>query len=154
MSISLSSLTPREAISDTLYRCLLGLDTNDLPMFKSAWLAEDPDVSIAVGDTVTLGFDNITEAVFKRIGALDTTHFTTNIRIDLKDGSDKASLTSYTLAQHYRPGEGHNPEGQQLLTGGLYYVDLEKDKGDGLWKVKKWTIKFIWSEGDMSIVGR
>ncbi|CRG88989.1 hypothetical protein PISL3812_06024 [Talaromyces islandicus] len=154
MSVSLSSLTTREAIADALYRCLLGLDTGDFAMFKSAWLAEDPDTSFVIGDTTTVGFDNIAESLYKRIAALDTTHFTTNIRIDLKDGSDEASLTSYSLAQHYRAGEGLKREGQQLLTGGIYYVDLKEDKGDGLWKVKKWTLKFLWSEGDMSIVGR
>lgn len=123
-------------------------------MFKSAWLAEDPDISIIVGDTTTVGLEDITEHVFERIGVLDTTHLATNIRIDLKDGSDKASLTSYTLAQHYRPGEGFKREAQQLMTGGTYYLDLGKDKADGLWKVKKWIINFLWSEGDMSIVGR
>lgn len=145
---------PREAIADALYRGLLGIDTKDFSMFKSAWLAEDPDISIIVGDTTTVGLEKITEHVFERIGALDTTHLATNVRIDLKDGSDKASLTSYTLAQHYQPGEGLKREAQQLMTGGIYYVDLEKDKADGMWKVKKWTIKFLWSEGDMAIVGR
>ena len=38
--ITLPSLTPREAVADALYRCLEGLDTNDLTMFKSAWVDE------------------------------------------------------------------------------------------------------------------
>jgi molybdopterin synthase catalytic subunit len=39
------------------------------------------------------------------------------------------------------------------MSGGEYFVDLVKER-DGLWKIKKWTMKVIWSQGDRSIIQR
>src|SRR4051794_14034791 len=37
----LSSLTPREAITDALLRCFIGIDHNDAAIFDSAFVGED-----------------------------------------------------------------------------------------------------------------
>jgi len=46
--LTLVSLTPREAISDALYRAVIGFDRNDMTMFDSAFA--DEDVSLEVRD--------------------------------------------------------------------------------------------------------
>jgi len=149
--ISLLSLSTREAVADALYRGVLGLDTNDLAMWKSAWLEHDSSMDLY--GRIMQG-DELIENLFKSIGPLETTHTISNIRVNVKEGEDTAGMTASAVAQHYRPGEGVNPDTKGFLTGGLYFIDLVKDKSDGLWKMRKWTLKLVWVEGDASIVGR
>ncbi|KAH8705801.1 hypothetical protein BGW36DRAFT_368191 [Talaromyces proteolyticus] len=153
-TIALESLTLREAITDALYRCIVGLDTADFALFKSAWLVDDPETAFVLLDTSLIGFDNINEHMYKKIAPLQTTHTTSNIRIDVKDGAKEATATSHFIAQHFREGEGLDPTTKHLLTGGVYFVDFVKDDADGLWKVKKWDVRVSWLEGDAAIVGR
>lgn len=35
-----------------------------------------------------------------------------------------------------------------------YFVDLEKDESDELWKIAKWAMKIIWTQGDASVMAR
>lgn len=149
--IALTSLTPREAITDALYRAVIGLDANDLALFESAWV-QGKDACFDLNGTIFDGMEAICDNVFTLIGPLDTTHTISNVRVDVKEGADAAFMTAYALAQHYRVGEGNDPASKRLLSGSIYFIDLTKDSSDGLWKVKKWTMKIIWVEGDMSIV--
>ena len=77
-----------------------------------------------------------------------------NVRVDVKDGADTASLTAYALAQHCPPGKGKEPDASKYLAGGEYCIDLIKDEADGLWKIKKWVLNVIWSQGDASVMQR
>lgn len=147
----LTSLTAREAIADALYRCVYGLDTNNIELFESAW-AKSPDVCLDMNGTVHSGMDSIRDKVFNPIGPLDTTHTISNMRVDVQDGAKAAKMTAYALAQHFRAGEGLDLTSKHLMSGGIYSIDLTHDSHDGLWKVVKWAIKFVWLEGDMSIV--
>lgn len=149
--INLTTLPPREAIVDALYRAIIGLDTNNYALFESAWI-DRQDVVFEMDGNAMNGLDVIEENIFKNIGPLDTTHFLTNIRIEAKDGADSATVTTYALAQHYKAGEGKVPDTKRLLSGSMYSVDVVKDKGTDLWKIKTWNMKIVWTEGDMSIV--
>jgi hypothetical protein len=84
---------------------------------------------------------------------MDTMHMISNVRVDVKDGASTASLTAYGQAQHCLPGKGRDPNSPKFMSGGEYFVDLVKER-DGLWKIKKWTMKVIWSQGDRSIIQR
>ncbi|KAL9085259.1 MAG: hypothetical protein Q9165_007693 [Trypethelium subeluteriae] len=148
--VLISSPSTKDAIVDALYRCVIGLDANDRPLFESAWVKSEAIFDMD-GDVMD-GMDAINTKIFDHIGPLDTQHMISNIRVDHKDGADQAYVTAYSLAQHYRAGEGKDPETKRLLSGSSYYVDVIKDGSDGLWKIKRWTMKFIWVEGDMSIV--
>ena len=157
---SLPSLTPREAIADAVYRALLGFDRNDWEIFTSALVADD-NVTLELrgagpsGESMIFtGRDQIRATLFTHIGQLDTTHMTSNMRINVAEGADTASLTCYGLAQHCPPGKGKQPDGPRFLTGGEYSVDLVRDEKDGLWKIRKFANDLIWGEGDASIVGR
>jgi hypothetical protein len=151
----LSSLTPREAIADTLYRAVLGFDRNDMAMFDSAFAGEEVSFELK-GDPSRNANDltTIKNYVLARVGLMDTTHSISNIRIDVKDGADTAYLTAYALAQHCPPGRGKEPNGPKLLVGGEYLIDLVKDEKDGQWKIKKWVLDVIWREGDRSVMER
>ncbi|KAH8683804.1 hypothetical protein BGZ61DRAFT_357332 [Ilyonectria robusta] len=146
-------LSDREAIPDALYRSIVGLDSSDETIFKSAWHKDA--VFVFDGIATVEGLDAILQNTFQVIGAgLDTTHMVSNVRVDVKEGADTATMTSHALAQHYRKGDGRNPTAPRFLTGNMYWVDLAKDESDGgIWKIKKLEIKVIWSEGDGAIVG-
>jgi hypothetical protein len=147
------SLSDREAIPDALYRSIFGLDSNDKTIFESAW-HQDAEF-IFDGTPPIQGLAAILDTTFQYIGVgLDTTHMVSNVRIDLKDGADTAKMTAHALAQHYRKDEGLKPGATRFLTGNMYWVDLIKDKSDGLWKMTKFDMKVIWSEGDASIIGQ
>jgi hypothetical protein len=91
--------------------------------------------------------------LLKPLFCRDTMHMVSNVRVDLKDGGSTASLTAYAQAQHCPPGRGREPDSPKFMTGGEYFVDLVKES-DGLWKIKKWTMKAIWYQGDRSIIHR
>ncbi|UPK97366.1 hypothetical protein LCI18_008301 [Fusarium solani-melongenae] len=134
------SLSDREAIPDALYRSILGLDSNDKTIFESAW-HQDAEF-IFDGTPPVQGLAAILATTFQYVGAgLDTTHMVSNVRIDLKDGADTAKMTAHALAQHYRKDEGRKPEAPRFLTGNMYWIDLIKDKSDGLWKMTKFDLR-------------
>ncbi|EED13338.1 conserved hypothetical protein [Talaromyces stipitatus ATCC 10500] len=140
MSMSLpAALTPvlsgREAIIDALYRCV------------SAFA---DDAVFDLNGTIMDGIDAINAQCFASISKMDTTHYLTNIRINILDGS-KAEVTCTALAQHYHGGEGMKAGAIPLLAGSFYWVDLVRDAGDGLWKVKKWKLKTSWGQGDWGV---
>ena len=150
---SLTSLTPREAIADALYRSLIGFDRHDIPIFESSFAGEDVSFEIHDGETrVINGLSTIRDGLLAGIGPLATTHTMSNIRIDVKDGADTASLTCTALAQHCPPGRGKELDGPKFLVGGEYRLNLIRDEIDGLWKIKKWVLDITWKEGDASIL--
>lgn len=144
----LPNLSPNEAIIDALYRAVLGLDTNNSELFNSAFFE---DASFSVNGETLQGRASLNDGMFARIAPLNTTHFITNVRVNAHDGGSKASLTASSLAQHFRPGEGYQGE-QNRLTGALYYLELEKDEGDGLWKSKNFKMQTAWAQGERLIV--
>ncbi|KAH8912744.1 hypothetical protein BR93DRAFT_922707 [Coniochaeta sp. PMI_546] len=147
------ALPDREAIPDALYRSIIGLDTNDQNIFESAW---HKDATFVYDEfPPAQGLDAILGSTFQYVGAgLDTTHFVSNVRVDVKDGADTATMTAHALAQHYRKDEGRNPKAPRYMTGNMYLIDLAKDNTEGLWKMTRLEIKVIWREGDASIVGQ
>ncbi|EAW17020.1 nuclear transport factor 2 family protein [Aspergillus fischeri NRRL 181] len=149
----LPKLTPalgdREAISDAMYRCLWGFDTADAALFASSFAA---DCVFDLNGNVMHGLEEIKAKCFDPIAKLDTTHFLTNVRVNYVEGESNAVGTSCGLAQHYAPGQGLQDGSKSLLVGSLYWYEFIKDESDGLWKIKHWRIKSVWSEGDWSIL--
>jgi ketosteroid isomerase-like protein len=147
----LSGLTTREAIIDALYRAMIGFDKYDVSMFNSAF-AEDVVVEPRSRLIPTInGLPDLRSALLDRVGPMDSTHAITNVRVDVKDGADTASLTAYVMAQHCPPGTGTEHDGPKYLGGGEYGMELVRME-DGLWKIKKWTPQQLWGQGDASIV--
>lgn len=146
----LTSLTEREAITDALYRAVLGFDLNDTAIFKSAWIGED--VTFVFNEEVVQGLETIRTRFLVPVGPMDTTHTISNVRVDLKEGASTAKVNAYALAQHCPPGKGLDPNGPKFLASAIYAVDVVKDKSDGVWKIGKWAMKIIWTQGDTSIM--
>ncbi|CAK96479.1 hypothetical protein CBS63078_8472 [Aspergillus niger] len=144
-------LQTRDDIIDALYRAVLGFDTTDTRLFDSALF---PDSTFDLFGNVMKGLPAIHTECFDKISKLDTTHFLSNIRVSMVEGDpNKAKVTASTLAQHYRPGEGNVDDTSRLLGGAFYYCDVERDvAGDGLWKLRNWVIKLIWTEGDKGVM--
>jgi hypothetical protein len=148
----LSSLVEREAITEVIYRALIACDRYDTATFNTAWAGED--VVFEIHDDEKRVLPNLTlirTHILDKVGPMDTTHNLSLVRVDVKDGADTASLTATSLAQHCPPGKGRDPEGPKYTVGGQYSVDLIKDEA-GEWKVKKWVLNVIWSQGDPSVM--
>lgn len=141
-------LTGRDAVTDAVYRALLGCDTNNRSLFESA-ITENGE--FIFDENSIQGHENIVSKVFERVAALDTTHSLTNIRVNIHGA--KAVLTATALAQHFRGGTGTDPKSEQWLVGGFYLVDLVKEDADvELWKIETWRIQRIWANGAHSVI--
>ena len=149
-SDTLSALSPREAVADALHRCILGLDSNDRDLFESACL-KDESATFVVGPNTIQGWRAISESM-SRVFYLVTTHFITNIRVELKDVAKTAFMTAHAIAYHVRPEDAFRPEDTSYTAGNLYFIDLVKDNTDGLWKIKKWEIRTQWTSGNKAVL--
>jgi len=147
--VTLTALSPREAILDALHRSILGVDTNDWDLLESGCLKSD--MTFIAGEATIEGWTSVRE-FFTKIFNLVTTHYTSNIRIELQDGADTASMTAHALAYHVRPADAFKEEDTSYTVSCVYYMDLVKDSDDGLWKVKKWEIKNQWTTGDKAVI--
>jgi len=150
---TLTSLTPREAVTDAIHRLLRGIDHNDISIFNAAFAGEDVILQLNGDHAKTLnGISEIDTHVFNPIGPMDSTHMVSNVRVDLEDGADTASLTCFVLAQHCAPGKGREPDSPKFLVGAEYSVDLVLSKGEGLWKINKFVLDVVWNQGDPSVM--
>ncbi|KAH7381390.1 hypothetical protein DE146DRAFT_773161 [Phaeosphaeria sp. MPI-PUGE-AT-0046c] len=89
---------------------------------------------------------------FQRVFSLVTTHITSNIRVELKDGANTAFMTAHAIAYHVLPEDALKLEDTSYTASCLYYIELLRDKKDDLWKMKHWELKVLWSTGDRAVV--
>jgi SnoaL-like protein len=101
---------------------------------------KDESATLVAGPNTIQGWSAISEFM-SRVFLLVTTHFITNIRVELKDVANTASMTAHAVAYHVRPDDAFKPEDTSYTAGCLYFIDPVKDNADGLWKIKKWEIK-------------
>jgi hypothetical protein len=145
---TLTALTPREAVADALYRAVLGIDSNNRELFESACL-KDESMTFSAGQFNLKGWSQISD-LFVTLSKVVTTHITSNIRVEVKD--DTASMTASAVAYHVKEDEAFKPEDTSYTAYNLYDIDLVKDDDDGLWKIKRWEIKALWTTGHASVV--
>lgn len=143
-------LSGREAVADALYRCIWGIDTNDLEMYRSAFTA---GCKMTLNDVPL----EVVSGCYENLAKLDTTHGVTNMRISLGEEGSTASMTATVTANHYRRGEGLREDGDvpSLLVGALYRIELERDgtnDGGRVWKIKEFHIKSVWREGTLKVI--
>lgn len=139
----------RDGVADAIYRCVAGLDTADLALFQSALTR---DAVFELNGSTMMGREAIVSDCYDRISKLDTTHFITNLRVNILDGGSKAEATCAALSQHFGTGKGMEPAAARLLAGGLYWMELVLDDADRLWKMKSWKFKSTWAEGDWTVM--
>jgi hypothetical protein len=148
--VTLTSLTPREAVADALHRCLLGIDSNDKALFESGCLTNET-MTVIAGPMTIDGWTAINK-FFARVFALVTTHITSNIRVELEDGADTASMTAHALSYHVRQEDALKTEDTSYTASSLYCIDLVRDGKDGMWRIKKWNIRIQWTTGDIKVL--
>ena len=147
---TLTGLTPREAVADAIHRCVLGLDSNDKDLFESACV-KDESMSVSAGPVSLNGWETI-NGYFQRVFACVTTHIISNIRVELEEGAETASMTAHAMSYHLKEETAFQPEDTSYRAASLYDIDLVKDGNDGLWKIKKWDIKVLWTTGDIAVL--
>lgn len=148
--INLTGLSTREAVADAFYRIMLAFDENDSELLHSGMAS---NIVLNINGKEVAGFEDVKKHSFDTVGPMDTTHFITNIRIDVEnDSATTASMSANTLAQHYPRKMGTSDSTRRLLGGSKHNLRLVKDKSDGLWKVEKWMMKTVWHEGDFSVM--
>lgn len=144
-------LTGRDAVADALHRFMMGMDTNDLAMFDSAFTA---DTRWDLNGKILEGLDTVHDRCYNfNISKLDTTHFVTSTRINIAESGKDANLSTLYQAQHYRGGRGTVPSSTLFETGGLYFMDLVFEEAVGLWKIKTFKMRAQWIEGDRAVMG-
>ncbi|MCJ1312306.1 hypothetical protein MMC25_005980 [Agyrium rufum] len=152
--VTLTALNPREAVADALQRCVLGIDSNNQELFESGCLKNE-NMTVVLGPNTVEGWPAIKD-FFQRLFTLVTTHVISNIRVELNDdggsGADTASMTAHALAYHIRPDDALKPEDTSYTASALYDIDLVKDGKDGLWKIKRWELKVLWTTGDRAVL--
>ncbi|KFY04593.1 hypothetical protein V491_09301 [Pseudogymnoascus sp. VKM F-3775] len=146
----LPGLTPREAIADALHRSVVGIDSNNREILESGLLKNEEIVVIA-GPVTVQGWPAVSE-FFDTVFKLTTTHVTSNIRIEVEDGADTASMTAHAISYHVKPEDALKEEDTSYTAACLYDIDLVKDGNDGLWKIKKWILKILWTTGDKAVL--
>lgn len=149
---SLHGLTTREAIIDSLYRILRGLDRNEIDLFYSA-VTDDIEVQV-IGDAnlSTTGLSSVKAKIFDLVAPMDSSHVISNVRVDVQEGASNATLQCYCSAQHCPPGRGQEPDGPKFLGTVDYTLELVLDQASGLWKIQKWVLDRLWLQGDPSVM--
>ena len=142
----LPGLTDREAIADTLYRAILAFDHADESLLLSAMI---DDVEVETMGQSLKGIPQLKAAVFDRVSKLDTTHFISNVRV-IVETPTTAKTTCSALAQHVRPGKGHEVGPHRYMSGCLYACDVCK-VGE-LWKITKWSANMVWTDGHQEVM--
>ncbi|KAI1357758.1 hypothetical protein F5Y08DRAFT_323473 [Xylaria arbuscula] len=141
----LAGLSDREAIADALYRVVLAFDHADEELLRSAIT---DDISAEVPGSSSKGVAELKAVVFDRVSKLDTTHFLSNVRVNIQSAS-MAQASCSVMAQHVRPGKGFEAD-SKFTGGGMYLCEMVKI-GD-LWKISNWKANIIWVEGDPSVM--
>ena len=107
------ALTEREAIADALYRAVLAFDHADEALLLSA---VTEDISAEMSGSSAKGVAELKAAFFDRVSKLDTTHFLSNMRINIESATT-ATVTCSAMAQHLRPGTGFDTSSSKLTSG-------------------------------------
>ena len=128
---NLTGLSTREAVADALHRCVLGMDSNNRPLFESACLKGE-DMVVMAGSIPLNGWAAI-DAMMDRVFAIITTHTVSNIRVEVEgDDADTAQITAHATSYHVREEDATKPEDTSYTASSLYDIELVKVEG-GLW---------------------
>ena len=83
---------------------------------------------------------------------MDTSHHVSNIRAKLDEHEKEAEVTCYVIAEHYKAGEGQDPQKSMCLSvAARYRADVIQDEKAGLWKIKRVELVTLWSAGDLGV---
>lgn len=153
-------LTAREAAIDAIHRFTQALDDNDTILLRSCItsdaMVDRSGLSAVIGQELppTPGIELIEKFVLGTVGPLDTSHQVSNIRVKLNEHGKAAEVTCCVIAEHYRLGDGKDPQKSvRLSVCSRYRADVVEDEKERLWKIKKVHLVALWSAGDLRVFG-
>ena len=73
------------------------------------------------------------------------------LRVEVVEGGTTARIVCNAQNQHFRAGQGMRGNGEQLLAGSRYDVELVKDD-TGEWKMRTWKLKILWAQGSWAVM--
>ena len=85
LPVNLRDITEREATIDAVYRAVLAFDHSDETLLRSAMM--DDTVTEMPGVISIKGILELKAAVFDRVSKLDTTHFISNMRVNIESAT-------------------------------------------------------------------
>ena len=154
LEYKVQKLLDHNAAIDALHRFVYGLDLADASLVSSAFILDatvdlTPFNKLGFSFKVLSGKDLIVETLMAGVGSIDSSHHLSNFRVKISEND--AYLTCYSLAQHFRPGEGPGLQFQDyLLLGNRYTADLVRDGEE--FKIKKIVIDCAWSVGTKDVI--
>lgn len=149
--LKLNGLTDREAIKDTLYRFVMSFDSGNKQLFESAVVSNHKQFSMQIGDKPKMeGVDAVYSQSFEQVGAMETQHTVSCVRIDIKPDGSSAFVTANAQNQHFKAGEGLKPDADNFLAGSFYEVDVIKEEGE--WLIKHFEMQIIWTRGNGAVM--
>ena len=151
--INIDGLTTREAITDCIYRCILAVDTSDETLYDSSYFNSPDALFELAGQMKIQGSEAIRKHLVSHIFNITTLHHVTNLRVfDIDEIEGTAKVACYAMAYHQRPEDAFKSIKPAFVRGARYEIEVAKDNDDGLWKVKTWTIRPHWTDGDRNYV--
>lgn len=146
-------LTPREAVTEVLYRCLHAIDSNDKDGFNSSFVQTEEltfeELSSEAAPMLHLVGWSSFSAFMQQLFDIITTHTTSNVLVEFQD-ADTAILKCTSVAYHVRPENVAATQETSFTGYSLYTLTIVKD--GGAWKIKRWEIKLSRSTGDLASV--
>jgi hypothetical protein len=61
-------------------------------------------------------------------------------------------MTAHAMSYHVRPEDAFKPEDTSYTASSLYSIELVRDGRDGLWRMKRWEIRMMWTVGDREVL--
>lgn len=152
-----NGMTDREAAIDAIVRFVVSLDDGDEDLMRGC-ITDDMIMDITPFNksgfnySAIHGKDAVVERLTTAVGqSLDTTHQTGNFRVELH--GDTATLSCYTLAQHFRKGHGppSGAEFQEYFMNGNRYKSTVVREGR-VWKIRELEVTPSWSLGNPDVM--
>jgi SnoaL-like domain len=141
------ALSDRAAIEDTLTRYTTAMDTKDWALLESVFTTDaEADFSKVGGPAKPIASAKDIAGLLKlALGTLTTQHVWSNALIKLE--GDRASVTSYLIAYHWRKDNG-----MAFVTHGRHVDVFVREKTTGHWLIQSRALDPIQGVGDRAAV--
>jgi hypothetical protein len=129
---NIPDLTIREAVTDTIHRAILAIDTSNESLFRSSLLDSSESYFSVTGGATIQSSSAIHDYMRAKIYPLTTLHQITNIRVyDINEQQGTAKVSASAVAHHYRPEDAFKPQRLGFVIAGIYDVEAVRDEKGG-----------------------
>ena len=152
-----TAIIDQDAIN-VILQYFISIDLNDKSLLESTlhpdFVYDPSDLKRATRFEmpVITGLRAASDELMHTVGHLDTAHYVMNFRAQSLKAGAGLEVKCYGISHHYRPGEAIMPDKQGLVAGNEYTSELVQAE-NGEWKLKRFSIRMMWCEGDMGVFG-